>query len=221
MIDSIRGRHDDALKVIERALHASSQSDQDRVELRVNQTVPSLAGPALRPDLQLFNHAKKTVAVVDLAVAFEEQASDDAKSSALARIAAHKRAKYTGIKRHLERQGWKVHLSALVYGSLGAVMPANHKVYTEHLGLLKRDAKRLDRQLSAACIQSSRHMEPALQPALGAAASGPRLQGQSGSGGLRRIAAAAKRQPGPSRPTGPHPRREPPSKTRWLHWSAD
>jgi hypothetical protein len=157
-MDAVRGRHDDALKTIERELHASSRSGQDRVELRVNQTVPSLAGPALRPDLQLYNHAKKTVAVVDLAVAFEEQASDDTESSALARIAAHKRAKYAGIKRHLERQGWKVHLSALVYGSLGAVMPANHTVFTDHLGLLKRDAKRLDRQLSAACIQSSRRI---------------------------------------------------------------
>uniref|UniRef100_H3H6I1 Reverse transcriptase n=1 Tax=Phytophthora ramorum TaxID=164328 RepID=H3H6I1_PHYRM len=147
-MDAVRGRHDDALKHIERALHASSPGGQDRVELRVNQTVPSLAGPALRPDLQLYNHTKKTVTVVDLAVAFEEQASDDPESSALARIAAHKRAKYAGVKRHLERQGWKVHLSALVYGSLGAVPAGNHKVLTEHLGLLKRDAKRLDRQLS-------------------------------------------------------------------------
>ncbi|KAH7489198.1 Retrovirus-related Pol polyprotein from type-1 retrotransposable element R2 [Phytophthora ramorum] len=157
-MDAVRGRHDDALKHIERALHASSPGGQDRVELRVNQTVPSLAGPALRPDLQLYNHTKKTVAVVDLAVAFEEQASDDPESSALARIAAHKRAKYAGVKRHLERQGWKVHLSALVYGSLGAVPAGNHKVLTEHLGLLKRDAKRLDRQLSVACIQSSRRI---------------------------------------------------------------
>ncbi|KAH7489197.1 Retrovirus-related Pol polyprotein from type-1 retrotransposable element R2 [Phytophthora ramorum] len=157
-MDAVRGRHDDALKHIERALHASSPGGQDRVELRVNQTVPSLAGPALRPDLQLYNHTKKMVAVVDLAVAFEEQASDDPESSALARIAAHKRAKYAGVKRHLERQGWKVHLSALVYGSLGAVPAGNHKVLTEHLGLLKRDAKRLDRQLSVACIQSSRRI---------------------------------------------------------------
>ncbi|KAE8955425.1 hypothetical protein PR001_g32113, partial [Phytophthora rubi] len=104
-MDAIRGRHDDALKNIERALIASSGDRQDRAELRVNQTVPSLAGPALRPDLQLYNHTKKTVAVVDLAVAFEEQASDDPESSGLARIAAHKRAKYDRIKRHLERQG--------------------------------------------------------------------------------------------------------------------
>ncbi|EEY58187.1 uncharacterized protein PITG_00814 [Phytophthora infestans T30-4] len=145
-MDAVRGWHDGALKRIERELHASSTDRRDRVELRVNQTVPSLAGPALRPDLQLYNHTKKTVAVVDLAVAFEEQASDDASSSALSLIASHKRAKYDRIKRHLDRQGWKVHLSALVYGSLGAVASGNYQVYTTHLGLLKRDAKRLDRQ---------------------------------------------------------------------------
>ncbi|KAE8881490.1 hypothetical protein PF003_g34466 [Phytophthora fragariae] len=44
-MDAVRGRHDDALKTIERALIASSGDRQDRVELRVNQTVPSLAGP--------------------------------------------------------------------------------------------------------------------------------------------------------------------------------
>lgn len=157
-MDAVRGRHDDALKSIERAISASSRDCTDRVELRVNQTVPELGGPALRPDIQLFNHTTKTVAVVDLAVAFEEQAADDEASSALARTAAHKRAKYAGVQRHLERQGWTVHLSALVYGSLGAVAGGNHKVYTEHLGLLKRDAKRLDRQLSASCIQSSRRI---------------------------------------------------------------
>ncbi|KAE8881481.1 hypothetical protein PF005_g18791 [Phytophthora fragariae] len=108
-IDAIRGRHDDALKSIERALLTSSGDHHDRVGLRVNQTVPSLASPALRSDLQLYNHTKKTVVVV------EKQASDDPKSSGLVRIAEHKRAKYDRIKRHLERQGWKVHLSAIVY----------------------------------------------------------------------------------------------------------
>ncbi|KAE8964406.1 hypothetical protein PF011_g28678, partial [Phytophthora fragariae] len=122
-MDAVRGRHDDALKEIERTLTASSGDRSGRVELRVNQTVPSLAGPALRPDLQLYNHTTKTVAVVDLAVGFEEQASDDPESSGLAKAAAEKKAKYAGIKCHLERQGWKVHLSALVYGSLGAVSP--------------------------------------------------------------------------------------------------
>ncbi|KAG2759384.1 hypothetical protein Pcac1_g28554 [Phytophthora cactorum] len=154
-MDAVRGRHDSALGEIERALRTSSGA---RRELRVNQTVPGLPGPALRPDLQVYNHDQRTVAVVDLAVAFDRQDSDDAASSGLAKAAAEKAAKYAGIKRHLERQGWKVHLSALVYGSLGSVAASNYTVYTEHLGLLKRDAKRLDRTLSVQCIQSSRRI---------------------------------------------------------------
>uniref|UniRef100_A0AAV1VNY9 Reverse transcriptase n=1 Tax=Peronospora matthiolae TaxID=2874970 RepID=A0AAV1VNY9_9STRA len=156
--DKFRTRHDDALTIIERAIASSAGDRKERVELRVNQTVPSLPGPALRPDLQVYNHTTRSVSVVDLAVAFEDQATDDPRTSSLARIAELKRAKYDCIKRHLERQGWTVHLSALVYGSLGAVAGGNLAVYTDHLGLLKRDAKRLDRQLSAACIQSSRRI---------------------------------------------------------------
>ena len=157
-MDAIRTRHDDALKLIERAIASSAGAGTDRVELRVNQTVPSLPGPALRPDLQVYNHTTRTVSVVDLAVAFEDQGDDDPRSSSLARIAGLKRAKYDGIKRHLERQGWTVHLSALVYGSLGAVAGGNLAVYTEQLGVLKGDAKRLDKQLSAECIKSSRRI---------------------------------------------------------------
>ncbi|KAI9919510.1 hypothetical protein PsorP6_017425 [Peronosclerospora sorghi] len=51
-----------------------------------------------------------------------------------------------------------VHLSALVHGSLGAVASGNLAVYTEQLGVLKCDEKRLDKQLSAECIKSSRRM---------------------------------------------------------------
>ncbi|KAE9565677.1 hypothetical protein CGMCC3_g18138, partial [Colletotrichum fructicola] len=61
-MDAVRGRHDSALGEIERALRTSSGA---RRELRVNQTVPGLPGPALRPDLQVYNHDQRTVAVVD------------------------------------------------------------------------------------------------------------------------------------------------------------
>ncbi|CAI5734304.1 unnamed protein product [Peronospora destructor] len=157
-MDAVRGRHDGALKIIERAIASSSGNSTDRVEMRVNQTVPSLPGPALRPDFQVYNHITRTVSVVDLAVAFEEQTDDDPKTSSLARIAAVKKTKYDCVKRHLESQGWTVSLSALVYGSLGAVAGGNLAVYTDHLGMLKRDAKRLDRQLSVECIKFSRRI---------------------------------------------------------------
>uniref|UniRef100_A0AAV1V819 Uncharacterized protein n=1 Tax=Peronospora matthiolae TaxID=2874970 RepID=A0AAV1V819_9STRA len=147
-MDAIRGRYDDALKIIELAITSSARASKDRVEMRVNQTVPSLPGPALRPDLQVYNHTLHTVSVLDLAVAFEEQNDDDPRTSSLARIAAFKKAKYDCVKRHLERQGWTVSLSALIYGSLGAVAGGNLAKFTDHLRMLKRDAKRLNRQLS-------------------------------------------------------------------------
>uniref|UniRef100_A0AAV1VNS3 Reverse transcriptase n=1 Tax=Peronospora matthiolae TaxID=2874970 RepID=A0AAV1VNS3_9STRA len=105
MMDAVRGRHDEALKIIERAVASSAKDRTDRVELRVNQTVPSLPGPALRPVLQVYNHTTHSVLVVDPAVAFEDQATGDPKTSSIARIAELKRTKYDCIKQHLERQG--------------------------------------------------------------------------------------------------------------------
>ena len=95
---------------------------------------------------------------MDLAIAFDQQDQDDPTSSGLAKANAEKMAKYAGVRQHLESQGWAVNLSALVYGSLGSVASGNYAVYTKNLGLLKRDATRLDRQLSIACIQSSRRI---------------------------------------------------------------
>ncbi|RMX62682.1 hypothetical protein DD238_007978 [Peronospora effusa] len=146
-MDAIRSHHDDALKEIERTLHASINNRHGRTELRVNQTVPGLPGPALRPDLQLYNHDKRTVAVIDLAIAFDQQDRDDPTSSGLAKASAEEATKYASVLRHLASQGWTVHLSSLVYGSLGSVAPGNYKIYMDHLGLLKREAKRLDQQL--------------------------------------------------------------------------
>ena len=124
-MNAVRTRHDDALKTIERKIAASTSVEGDRVELRVNQTVPSMPGPALRPGLQIYNHTKRTVPTVDLAVAFEEQVVDDPQMWSLARITEVKRRKYDCIKRYLERYGWAVQLSALVYRSLVAVAGGN------------------------------------------------------------------------------------------------
>ncbi|CAI5709506.1 unnamed protein product [Peronospora farinosa] len=157
-MDAIRSRHDEALKEIERTLHASINNRYGRTEIRVNQTVPGLPGPALRPDLQLYSHDKRTVVVIDLAIALDQQDRDDPTSSGLAKASAEKATKYASVLRHLASQGSTVHLSSLVYGSLGSVAPGNYKIYMDHLGLLKREAKRLDQHLSTACIQSSRRI---------------------------------------------------------------
>uniref|UniRef100_A0AAV1T9U1 Uncharacterized protein n=1 Tax=Peronospora matthiolae TaxID=2874970 RepID=A0AAV1T9U1_9STRA len=104
-MDTIRGRHDEYLKIVKRAIAYASGGKTDQVELRVNQTVPSLPRPLLRPDLQVYNHTTHTVLVVGLAVAFDEQPNDDPRTSSLVRTAKAKRDKYDCVKRHLERQG--------------------------------------------------------------------------------------------------------------------
>uniref|UniRef100_A0AAV1TAN8 Uncharacterized protein n=1 Tax=Peronospora matthiolae TaxID=2874970 RepID=A0AAV1TAN8_9STRA len=72
-MDAVRGRHDDALESIKRALLSRSGGQTDQVELCVNQTVRGLAGPGSRPALHLFNHSRKIVAVVYLAMAVEDK----------------------------------------------------------------------------------------------------------------------------------------------------
>ncbi|CAH0476215.1 unnamed protein product [Peronospora belbahrii] len=100
-MDAIRGRYDDALKIIERALVKPGDGRQGRTELRVNQTVPGMAGLDLRPDLQVYNHDTRMVAVVDLAIAFDQQDGYDSSCSGLVKVAVDKTIKYAGTKRHL------------------------------------------------------------------------------------------------------------------------
>lgn len=157
-MDAIRKRHDDALARIGTAIREVVTGARGTKELRLNQTVPGFVGPALRPDIQLFDAATRTATVLDLAITHEEQTTDQQDSSTLHFAREHKIAKYAPIKRHLERAGWRVHLSALVYGSLGAVAAGNFAEYTEHLGLLKRDARRLDQRLCTENIKASRRI---------------------------------------------------------------
>ncbi|CAH0518672.1 unnamed protein product [Peronospora belbahrii] len=151
-MDAIRGRHDDALKVIERSLVKTVDGRQGRTELRVNQTVPGMAGLDLRPDLQVYNNDTRTVAVVDLAIAFDQQDGDESSCSGLVEAAVNKTTKYAGIKRHLERQGWK-YTSRLLFTALWARWRVNGTSGSAHEG-----RKAAGRQLSTACIQSSRRI---------------------------------------------------------------
>ncbi|DBA00949.1 TPA: hypothetical protein N0F65_006149, partial [Lagenidium giganteum] len=154
--DAIRGRHDGALAAIKRMTQkAIERASPTNVELLIDTSVANFAGPALRPDIQLYNHTTKQATIVDLAIPFKDQPTSDPATSSLHVAKTRKMHKYTCIKNHLERQGWKVHLDAIVYGSIGAVLPSNHTVYTKHLGMLKREATTLDRRISMQMIQSS------------------------------------------------------------------
>ncbi|KAF1313197.1 reverse transcriptase, partial [Globisporangium splendens] len=155
--DAVTKRHDSALKLITDTLQPRVLRSQERLQLRVNETVEGMAGQ-LRPDLQLFDTRSKTVVVADLAITYEDHQQDGPEFSSLAASAQRKIEKYQPIKVHLMQQGWTVHLSALVYGSLGSVLPGNFKVYTEELGLLKKDARRLNTTISTEAIKASRRI---------------------------------------------------------------
>ncbi|KAF1326490.1 reverse transcriptase, partial [Globisporangium splendens] len=153
--EAIRGRHDNILQLIKNAVSPVVTSSQGRFTVHYDEPVAGFTGPAYRPDIQLFDHATGTVYVSDLSISFEEQSGDDPVSSNLAFAYEHKVRKYAPIKLHLERRGWQVHLSAIVFGSLGGVGTRNYKIFTEHLGLHKRTANQLNRRGSATAIQSS------------------------------------------------------------------
>jgi ribonuclease HI len=157
-MDVIRQRHDGALEQIGAAINAAIKGRRTDTEVRLNQTVPEFNGPAWRPDIQVRDARSKTMVIADLAITFEDQPNDQSASSSLQHSREHKIAKYQPIAAALERQGWRVHTSAIVYGSLGSVHPSNFTVYTELLGLLKRDARRLNTTLSCHCIRSSRRV---------------------------------------------------------------
>lgn len=155
--DAVTKRHDDALTRIVATLQPRVLRSQDRLQLLVNERVEGLQGQ-LRPDLQLLDTRSKVAVIADLAITYEDHQRDGSEFSSLAASAQRKIEKYQRIKEHLVRQGWTVHLSALVYGSLGSVLPGNFRVYTEELGVLKKDARRLDLTISTETIKSSRRI---------------------------------------------------------------
>ena len=157
-MDSIRARHDVSLAAITEAIRKTPQATTGQLTIRVNSTVPGFRGPVLKPDIQVYDDANRTAVITDLAIAYEEHASDDSDASAFEKIKRTKVSKYAPLKDHLERQGYTVHLSALVYGSLGSVAPANQGIYMEQLGLLKRDARRLKYRLSTDHIKASKRI---------------------------------------------------------------
>jgi hypothetical protein len=154
-MDHIRHRHDSALEKIHQAVLKSTERAKRQCAIRINQTVPDYPGPALRPDIQIYEEATKTAIISDLAVTFEKQPNDERNSSTLQCSRDMKLLKYGDIKKHLETRGWSVKLSALTYGSLGSTTKENLLVLWKDLQLRKRDAINLDKDLSTHNIKAS------------------------------------------------------------------
>ncbi|DAZ94237.1 TPA: LOW QUALITY PROTEIN: hypothetical protein N0F65_006053 [Lagenidium giganteum] len=154
--DAIRSRHDQALALIKLATQKATQRNtSEDTQLLIDSTVQGFEAQPCRPDIQLYNHTTKEAAIIDLAITYEDQPTNDPASSSLYASRIRKQTKYSEIKRHLERSGWTVYLDGIVYGSLGAVLQTNSTIYTKHLGLLKREARDLDRKIVTKTIQSS------------------------------------------------------------------
>lgn len=157
-MDTVRQRHDDALKMIEGALTRPVQQSRGTKRLLINMTVPGIDGPRRRPDIQVYDDNKREVVVAGLAITHEDRPLDHPSCSALRQSYELKISKYDVAKRHLELRGWRIHMAPLIYGSLGAIAPSNFTAYTERLGLLKRDARQLDQRVSVHAIQASRRI---------------------------------------------------------------
>ncbi|CAH0478381.1 unnamed protein product [Peronospora belbahrii] len=127
-----------------------------------------MAGLDLRPDLQVYNNDTRTVAVVDLAIAFDQQDGDDSSCSGLVEAAVNKTTKYAGIKRHLERQGWK-YTSRLLFTALWARWRVNGTSGSAHEG------RKAAGQTTIDCLYSVQppHMKFALFPASFTSTSSP------------------------------------------------
>ncbi|GAB9476684.1 reverse transcriptase [Globisporangium polare] len=155
-MDAVTARHDAILSEIDKRVSARNKGASKTV--KVNETVDGYTGPAFRPDIQLLDATKKTAAIVDLVVAFDDQGTDDPSSSNLRAAHDHKTTKYDPIKKELEHKGWKVYVGAIVYGSLGSVLPSNFNVFTTQLGLHKKETRMLERSASTKCIKASRRI---------------------------------------------------------------
>uniref|UniRef100_A0AAV1V724 Reverse transcriptase domain-containing protein n=1 Tax=Peronospora matthiolae TaxID=2874970 RepID=A0AAV1V724_9STRA len=156
-MDLIRQRHDTALERIGVEIRKALQRTKSQAELRLNQTVPEYTGAALRPDMVLRDVNAKTMVIADLAVTFETHGAGSRLSS-LQSSYDFKMLKYKPIADELRLKGWRVESAAIVYGSLGSVLPRNLKTYTDTLHLLKRDARTLEFRLSSHCVRSSRRI---------------------------------------------------------------
>uniref|UniRef100_A0AAV1V4B8 Reverse transcriptase n=1 Tax=Peronospora matthiolae TaxID=2874970 RepID=A0AAV1V4B8_9STRA len=156
-MDLIRQRHDTALERIGVEIRKALQRTKSQAELRLNQTVPEYTGAALHPDMVLRDVNAKTMVIADLAVTFDTRCAGSRLSS-LQSSYDFKMLKYKPIADELRLKGWRVESAAIVYGSLGSVLPRNLKTYTDTLHLLKRDARTLEFRLFSHCVRSSRRI---------------------------------------------------------------
>ncbi|CAI5722383.1 unnamed protein product [Hyaloperonospora brassicae] len=130
--------------MIKKELEPIISKTSGRLKARFDAYVEGLPGSQLRPDSQFFDAASKTAHICDLAIAFEAQKTDDPAGGNMRIRHAEKLMKYQRANEFLETMGWRVQVSALIYGALGSVLPSNYKVLTDQLRITKRKANQLN-----------------------------------------------------------------------------
>ena len=137
--------------------------------VREDRRVPYSDSP-LRPDVVVINEAKKELAIVDVAVVFENNYSQ------FQGARQQKIDKYLPLADSFRARGWNVHLDAVIVGSLGSWDPANEAALKIlHIGrnyakimrkLIVSDTIRWSRDIYVEHITGQRQYaaNPALQP---------------------------------------------------------
>ncbi len=147
MDSKIKERHDCAMRKIAATVRGSNAN---RGKTLLVDSSPEDIETTLRPDLILRDEKNKKIAIVDLAITFE-----DHRKNAFVDARARKVEKYQDLKQEYEARGYRVALNALVYGSLGCISANNEEVLRRDLGVAPHTARTLQRSISLSCIRHS------------------------------------------------------------------
>jgi hypothetical protein len=128
-----------------KALRKPAQGD-----VRLDRQVPGYSDP-VRPDIVVINEEKKTVAIVDVAIPFENRPM----AFNLAR--QEKERKYAGVVEHFKSQGYTTTCEAFIVGSLGGYDNQNTAALRS-LGVSYRYAVLMKRLMVSDVIRWSRDM---------------------------------------------------------------
>ncbi|KAJ3581260.1 hypothetical protein NHX12_016847 [Muraenolepis orangiensis] len=140
----IQLRHNDVVKMISEAVKPKKDWT-----LRLDQTVPDTQSNR-RPDIVLLNLKEKKAVIADITICYE------ANIDRMDQVREHKIMKYETEANILRDQGFEVHCTALVYGSLGSHHPLNIPQHpTLQLNLWKAKRKTFLKNLTKTILESS------------------------------------------------------------------
>ncbi len=152
LASGITVRHNNVLKLVHRELLTSllniRTSDSSQWSIIVDSPL-AVAGRAVRPDLVCINEKEKRAVILDVTCPFEHT------SSSFQEAREKKLCKYGPELEALIRQGFRVHLNAIVVGTLGSWDPGNDASLVL-CGITGHKLVRLKRASVCAALDASR-----------------------------------------------------------------